>query len=61
MVISETFKKALLSIVIGASVSFLTVLFQGLLDFVKHAGPAVPGIAVAVYHNLITWKTNPTV
>lgn len=56
---SENLRKAFMSILVGAAVSLLTVLFQGILDYIKHMGPEVPAATVAIAHHLFTWKTPP--
>ena len=53
-------KQALIAIVIGATISFLTVLFEGVLDLLKQAGPALPGTIVGMGKYLLKWKINPT-
>ena len=45
-------KQVAISILIGASVSFLTVLFQGILDYLHQLGPAVPGVVVGIMHSM---------
>ena len=55
----ETLKQALIAILIGATISFLTTIFQGLLDFLHNAGPAMPGVIVGMGKYLFKWRTLP--
>lgn len=43
----ENIKQVLISILIGAIVSFLTVLFQGLVEWLKHIPAEIPAVAAA--------------
>lgn len=52
----EELKTALYSILIGACVSFITVLLQGLLGLLQGAEPAVFGSAAGILKFLITSK-----
>lgn len=51
-------KQALYSIMIGAIISFLTVLFQGLVDFLKDMPAEIPGGIAGAVRYLYTWKSN---
>lgn len=44
---------ALISILVGASISFLTVVFQGILDLLHQFGPAGPGVIAGV---AMSWR-----
>jgi hypothetical protein len=44
----EQIKHALISILIGAVVSFLTVLFQGLLNVLTNLPPEIPGTLIGM-------------
>lgn len=54
----EHLKHLLLSVLIGAAVSFLTTLFQGILDLLHKVGPSLPGIVVGVGRYLLTWRSD---
>lgn len=49
----EIIMNALVSILVGASISFLTVLFQGILDLLHDFGPAAPGVIAGM---AMTWR-----
>lgn len=57
----EIWKQALMSILIGAIISFLTVLFQGLVDFLKNIPPEVPGALVGMTRYITKWTSHPLV
>lgn len=49
----QTLKQAAISIVIGAVVSFLTVLFQEFISFLNSIPSEIPGTVVAIVRYLI--------
>ena len=51
-------KQVLVSILIGAIISFLTVLFQGLVGMLQNIPAEVPGSIVGMGSYLLKWKTN---
>jgi hypothetical protein len=54
----EIWRQALISILIGAIISFLTVLFQGLLDLLKDLPAEVPGVLAGSGRYIIKWTSN---
>lgn len=54
----ERWKHALISILIGAAISFLTVLFQGLVDFLKDMPPEIPGSLVGMVRYITKWTSS---
>lgn len=54
----DQFKQVLTSILIGATISFLTVLFQGLLDYLGSVRDTLPGAVAGMVYYLKTWSTS---
>lgn len=52
----ENIKDVLTAILIGATISFLTVLFQGLLEVLRQYGPELVGSAVGAGKYLLKAK-----
>jgi len=53
---NKNIKQALIAILIGASISFLSVLFEGLLNLLQDHGPEVVGSLAGVGRFLLKWK-----
>lgn len=51
----QEIKQALISLVVGASISFLTVLLQGLVGLLQQIPTAAPGSVAGMAYYL--WKT----
>lgn len=54
-------KQALISIAIGTVISILTVLFQEVVQWLKHIQPEVPGAVVGMGRYLIKWTSHHNV
>jgi len=54
----ETAKQAIISILIGASISFLTVLFQGVISWLNSLPAAEVGTVAGISRYLYIWKSN---
>jgi len=53
----EQVKHVMLSILIGATVSFMTVLFQGILDVLKGISPETIGVMAGLGKYISTLKS----
>ncbi len=54
----ETLKQALISIAIGAVISFLTVLFQFGIEWLNSIPAEFPGAIVGMLRYVTKWKSN---
>lgn len=57
----ENIKKILIAILIGAVVSFVTALMQGLIDALQNIQPETTGSVAGVIKYLTKWNSNPRV
>jgi len=55
----QQLKQALISILIGAAISFLTVLFQGLLDYRGGIKESLPGVISGMVYYIAKQGTRP--
>lgn len=55
----EKWKNALISVLIGAGVTFLATLLEGLLDLIKTIEVDPAGIATGVIYYLKSWRQGP--
>lgn len=53
----KTLKPILISILVGASIAFLTTLFEGLLNYLRGFDPMSAGIAGGIVKYLTAWPT----
>ena len=51
-------KHAFVSILIGACISFLTVVFQELVNWLQGLQPAAPGVIAGIGKYLYSWTSN---
>ncbi len=58
MPVKDMWKQALMSILIGAAISFLTVLFQGIVDFLQNIPPEITGSLVGITRYITKWTSN---
>ena len=56
-----TIKQVLTSILVGASIAFITTLLQGLLNYFGHFDPGSVGAGSGMVFHLLKWRINPTV
>lgn len=54
----EALKKAITSILIGTTISLMTVLFQTLVHWLQANVTTVTGVAFGIWHHLASWKTD---
>lgn len=54
----DTVKHAGMSILIGAIISFLTVLFQASIEWLNNLQPEVPGTVAGIAKYIHSWKTS---
>lgn len=51
----QDIKQAVISVLVGATISFLTVLLQGLLNILQHVPPEIIGSAAGVGRQMLVW------
>jgi hypothetical protein len=61
MTTKEILKQTLISIAIGTIISFLTVLFQETITWLRHIQPEIPGTVVGIGKYLHTWNSHQNV